>query len=292
MSHQFFEHYALLGLKPGAGWHELKSAYRAQIRKWHPDRFPSDADARKRAEEHSKAINQAYQELTEFYRQHSALPLDTQTASTTRSFTEATPSTLHNEGHPPADASPLRSWYGPAWLRARYGTAFVAAILCAWLLIKLIVPTEEPSTSHPITPPPTQVAVRESQPRSASEDHFFTYGSSMGDVYAAQGVPTSADHEVWHYGASKIVFRNGVVIRWEEHPDNPLKTGMGTSRSSANPPTVFSKGSTKAEVRSIQGNPIREGDKTWDYSVSRVFFENDRVVDWYDSPIDPLKVKR
>lgn len=115
----------------------------------------------------------------------------------------------------------------------------------------------------------------------------------MGEVYAAQGVPNSANQDVWHYGTSKVHFQNGVVIRWEESRDHPLKARIDSNpTSSSKTSTVFSKGSTKSEVRSIQGDPIRESDKMWDYSVSRVFFEDDRVVDWYESPLDPLKVKR
>lgn len=112
----------------------------------------------------------------------------------------------------------------------------------------------------------------------------------MGDVYTAQGVPSHTDPDVWHYGASKIYFRDGAVVRWEESPERPLKVRIADDTSSS-PSLFFSKGSTKAEVRRIQGEPLSENEKVWDYGVSRIYFENDRVVGWYESPLSRLKIR-
>jgi hypothetical protein len=53
---------------------------------------------------------------------------------------------------------------------------------------------------------------------------------------------------------------------------------------------VFDIGSTKDEVRSVQGTPVTETETVWDYGPSRVYFEHNRVVRWEASPLQPLHV--
>jgi hypothetical protein len=55
---------------------------------------------------------------------------------------------------------------------------------------------------------------------------------------------------------------------------------------------TFDVGSTKNEVRAIQGTPVTETDSVWDYAPSRVFFERNRVIRWEESPMQPLRVPR
>lgn len=57
-------HYATLGLEPGATMDEVKAAYRQKMREHHPDRFAHDADAEAAAQARAQTINIAYQELT------------------------------------------------------------------------------------------------------------------------------------------------------------------------------------------------------------------------------------
>jgi DnaJ domain len=42
-------------------------------------------------------------------------------------------------------------------------------------------------------------------------------------------------------------------------------------------------------VRAIEGEPMLVGENRWDYGPSWIRFENDKVVDWYSSPLRPLK---
>lgn len=50
----------ILGVGSDVSSRELRRAYRAQVRKWHPDRFASDPQAQLRAEELLKGINEAF----------------------------------------------------------------------------------------------------------------------------------------------------------------------------------------------------------------------------------------
>ena len=55
---QFKDYYATLGVEPGAGDAEIKTAYRRLARKYHPD-VSKEAGA----EEKFKGINEAYEAL-------------------------------------------------------------------------------------------------------------------------------------------------------------------------------------------------------------------------------------
>jgi curved DNA-binding protein CbpA len=55
--------YLTLGLEPGASLREVKAAYRALVKKWHPDQFHHDPHLQQLAEDKLKEINQAYTTL-------------------------------------------------------------------------------------------------------------------------------------------------------------------------------------------------------------------------------------
>src|SRR5919108_2228422 len=58
---EIHQHFATIGLKPGATPEEVKQAYRDLIMVWHPDRFPADSRLQQMAQEKTKQINIAYQ---------------------------------------------------------------------------------------------------------------------------------------------------------------------------------------------------------------------------------------
>ena len=56
----------VLGLPPGAGAEEIKTAWRDLARVWHPDRFAHDARLQKKASDNLQRINQAYEALRDY----------------------------------------------------------------------------------------------------------------------------------------------------------------------------------------------------------------------------------
>jgi len=134
----------------------------------------------------------------------------------------------------------------------------------------------------PVQAPPPETPSRERA--------TISVGSPLGEVYAIQGVPTAIQGETWYYGKSLIQFSQGKAISWIEDPGYPLRVVRSGAPQSPN--RHFDIGSTKEEVRAIQGPPITETDNVWDYAPSRVYFERNRVVRWEDSPLQPLRIPR
>jgi len=57
--------FKILGLPSDADAVQAKRAYKAQVRRWHPDQFPEGSDAKVGAEEQLKQINVAYARIKE-----------------------------------------------------------------------------------------------------------------------------------------------------------------------------------------------------------------------------------
>ena len=67
----------ILGVRRGVSRDDLKTAYRALIRISHPDRFHDDEALKKKAEEQTKLLNEAYQYLLTNLEQLTAPGADT-----------------------------------------------------------------------------------------------------------------------------------------------------------------------------------------------------------------------
>jgi len=72
---------------------------------------------------------------------------------------------------------------------------------------------------------------------------------------------------------------------------NPLKVKMLPNKNNIQSKGFFTVGSAKDEVLAVQGTPTQFSDLTWQYGFSKVNFQNDLVSSWYNSTVNPLKVK-
>jgi DnaJ-class molecular chaperone len=57
---QLKNYYAILGIKAGASHQEIRKAYKASVKKWHPDFHPNDPECLEKI----KDINEAYEVLS------------------------------------------------------------------------------------------------------------------------------------------------------------------------------------------------------------------------------------
>jgi hypothetical protein len=295
MQHEYARCYSALDLPPGSEWSDIRFAYRKLVKKWHPDRFPEDVAARELAERKIKEITGSYRLLQEYYRAHGDTPLKAAPAiaASAASAAAATEQSFAPDRESVFESAASRQ---PAPLRSQHKTVLAGALIAAALLLVYLAP-EEPSVPTAISTG-TNGTVAVSQSGTVNTDEQtqqsgpqFSIGSTLGEVYSLQGVPSKIESDVWHYGKSRIYFTKGAVSSWHSHPENPLKarlTDLGTIVRQS----FFSHGSTKSEVRAIQGTPTRETDVLWEFGTSRVRFKGDFVDGWHESPLYPLKVTK
>lgn len=302
MTERYAKNYRILGIPPDTTWKQLRRAYKSLVNMWHPDRFQQDVHQRKLAEEKTKEITQSYQELAEYYKKFGILPpfaKATKIPDTDDLSSPGAPDTpsVHETREAKASSAvispPQTHTSQRPKLNARAITA--AALASIAYLVWQVLPGERPDGLPSDESRPDQGADKQKNEtpnhRTYSAEKYITFDTPLGEVYAIQGVPTKTEHDVWYYGSSKIYFAKGKVQRWEESPDNPLRVNIkpGTEKMSAE---FFGKGSSKKEVLEAQGVPGRDAGNVWDYGSSRVYFDNDRVKGWDESPFNPLKVRR
>lgn len=306
MKDDYLACYRVLGLQPGCSWAQLRSEYRKLVRQWHPDRFQHEPEVEILAEEKIKEINRAFESLSRYHDTFGSLP--TASSGSPEIIFDSSPGV--RTGQPQHDQFPFdqQEASAPDWAfdqltlakPKRFRFVRLALIgLVAWLFYAVWWPPS-PATKSAQEEPDQQLtsAAADSEtpaPETATApphgQRTFTVGSTRGQVLAAQGNPSDANDNVWHYGNSKVYFADGAVVRWVNDPRNPLRIGPDAPESSPEPNT-FSLGSTKAQVKAIQGRPLLETDHEWDYGASKIYFKGDQVSGWYSSPFEPLRTSK
>jgi len=286
--------YATLGVNPDTDWKTLRKHYKRLIGQWHPDRFSGDTASRTIAEERSKQITIAYQALGNYRREHGVLPPTAPAidagAQKHGPHADSASGRANSQDHAETGAADAAVGEPAKTQRGRGIALALLAVVAALYLTDRYAGPSAPNYSQTgdklerQDPAATQAAAEGPRP----ELRWIWPGSTVGEVYAVQGVPTSTQGETWHYGKSQIRFAQGKVVSWNQHPENPLR--IARDRPVQRQDGIFEVGSTKDEVRAIQGTPVTETETVWDYGPSRVHFKNNRVTNWEESPMQPLHV--
>lgn len=311
---EYVADYRILNTKPGISWQALRKAYQRQAQLWHPDRHLQDPHKHQLAEERIKKINNAFQRLSTYKLKFGHLPQEIQDDAFSRSSTskrrrkKSPPRPPFSSSvKPEAPTQPIKT-VRPQRHRVRFAAAAILIIVSALLVDRILLesdlsnPTEDYTDQlqyHYSPPIPDNIYSKSKanvdlQPTPNPVKKYFTYGSTMGEVHEFQGTPSYTVGNTWFYGRSKIEFEYGIVKDWHTDPANPLNTELTpyvkNSRTLHSRKTSrFTLGSTMEDVRTVQGKPFRETDEVWTYGVSKVYFRDGKVVDWYNSSLDPLK---
>jgi outer membrane protein assembly factor BamE (lipoprotein component of BamABCDE complex) len=291
----YSRYYAVLRVTDDVDWTALRSRYKRLIGQWHPDRFPAEGPERELAEEHSKQITIAYQALERYYRDHGVLPPLEDPTPAVDSAAGAARGSASGAGTM-AGAPRQESARKPPGRRQRTFIVLCSVVMASFAAYHYSDHYSDEG-ARALFETSADHASRENRaetPSSRSDDAQpstgITEGSTLGEVYAIQGIPTLTEGDTWHYGKSTIRFAQGKVVSWTQHPDNPLRIARDQPIELRE--GVFDVGSSKDEVRLIQGTPVSETGTVWDYGTSRVYFEHNRVVRWESSPLQPLHVPR
>jgi len=313
-SDSYIRHYRTLGINSPCDRDALKKIYRKLANIWHPDRHTDNEQHKLLAEEKIKEINLAYKALSDYYRSNKKLP---PYYSATKSAPPEQPDTTaaRNNGSSATansfssdeDAShtnPIDETYQEYKRPSRFRRAVIFSfvvftIYSAWKAFAPSLPNaiRNQAVSSTADPVIIENQITASSPDTTNDVNqaatklYFTYGSNVGEVHAAQGTPARIEGDIWYYGKSEIHFSNGKVIYWLADLENPLNASSHHIATDKHR-NFFTVGSTKNKVRRIQGKPDFVSENSWEYGMSKVYFSGDRVVKWYSSPLDPLKARK
>jgi hypothetical protein len=287
--------YHALGISADTpAWSMVRKSYRKLINQWHPDRA-RDASSQRVAEDQTKTINVAYEKLARFYEEHGYLPPNPSAIRRRAPSPAKQPSPAPKTASAPepvfeqhtADSTIDSPEYGLNGIRFLLALVIAAATVSIIFFPVFNTPNPGESSNGSVHPKNSTPSTR----RPAVNAPVFTLGSTLGEVIAAQGVPTRTDDNIWYFGLSSVVFNNGVVTSWQEHPDNPLHIDADeTANSLAG--EFFTYGSSRAHVSTVQGKPTRIEDDVWYYGESMIYFDNNKVIAWHESPFSPLRIKK
>lgn len=273
--------YAILGVFPDDDWTTVRNAYQRQIRRWHPDRFQNRSH-QELAEEKTKALNYAYHELSDYHRRFGALPADGSSSATTHSSHPA-PASSEENFNDQARFQASKSGADPFWSdteseaprRRRFGGPAAAVTILA---LAYLVWGGEWFTSP--------------------EQEDLWYAMEIDSTKPGKDLPVELFGRP--SGTDKTTIRAGNMER-SSQPGKSLRQtdAFSSSQSSyarplpdSNLTGLFGRDSSKTEVLTAQGPPLRQTEHVWYYGTSRVFFRYDKVSGWYESPTNPLNAVR
>ena len=238
-----------LGLEPGAKPSEVRQAYRALVKQWHPDRHHSEPyEARAFAEKKFREIDEAYRRISRSWAKTHASRAGGQVVEIAEPQAPG-PALMPINGLEQKPRPPP-----PPAIRAKIdkrlfaGTKIVVPVLLLATAIFILtqlpsffpdnsVDTEtlspqtvehSPEAREPNNPKPPEATGPQSsadltanpspasppallQPQPEAPSAFFTLGSTTSEVLGIQGTPSRVQGQTWTYGLSEIQFRNGRV---------------------------------------------------------------------------------
>jgi len=314
--------FRVLGVKPGSKPSEVRQAYRALVKQWHPDLHHSESyEIRALAEKKFREIDEAYRRISRSWKkpprsaryrtgvQKEARPQGRQQSETKAHAAHAAAS------RPKIDIRLL--------FRAKIVLPVLLLVAAIFVLTQLPsflpdtavdVETPGPKTFEPLpgaetstssepgettgppsstdlmTPPSPVLPPELLQPKPGAPLAFFMLGSTAAEVISVQGAPSRVQGQTWIYGLSEIQFRNGRVWKFNNF-DGTLRVRMQPEVSDDHAiPDYITLGSKEQEVLLVQGTPTRvDGDK-WYYGFAELVFKNGRVAE-YDNYFGTLKMR-
>ena len=265
--------YKMLGVGPTDSWDTIQKAYRRRAQDYHPDRVADNPRLKKIAGRRFHELNQHFSELRRYYRNFGGVPpvLSNKEEHHPEKMRAKSPSPSVTSG--PTEAKKPQ----PTTSRRTKLAAIAGALAIVCVIFWQILFSQNSGEGNsvlsqsplPSVPPPVAV------------------GWTMGEVIERMGSPDRVIDDSWFYGDFVVDLDSGRVVA-VTRADN-----LGARSTAAQkPPAILSFGfdSSMEEVIKIQGQPIKKTQSDWQYRVSKVYFENGRVVGWYNSHLDPLRV--
>jgi hypothetical protein len=262
-----------LGLEPGSKPSEVKRAYRALAKKWHPDRHHSEPyETRALAEKKFREINEAYRRISGRCKE------STRPARFSKKAT--CPGTSPSYGAQPPGT---KTRVNPAdWSRPKIDIQTLSRAKIMLPVLLLLAAAAFIFTQLPSFSPDRAVDTETTGGRTSVDSPPVADGSnSQGPIKESlqppvpgsnlSGAGPALDASRASLGARKKLFSDDRPLDRFSLPPALLNP------EPAAPNAFFTLGSTSSEVLAIQGPPSRVQGQTWIYGLCEVQFRNERV---------------
>jgi len=258
--------YQILGVSRECTWEELRTAYRRQVQKHHPDRYQQQPDRQHIAKERMLELNKAFDTLEEYYKKNGHLPVNVlkKVPNEARVQSRSRPTsykTNHKTTYVAPEVTPLKKPKHAA-RKTSWWLLIVVAILGYYFFWQDTPEPANPSSGYPYY-----------------EGNTTTGDGTLNSPSAARS-PDDIDNK-------RIETAPGLDKQLAP-PPNLAPLGM---QGKFHEGPFFTYGDTPGKVFEVQGIPTRTVGDIWFYGTSEVHFNRGVVVSWYNSPAYPLKAK-
>jgi hypothetical protein len=290
-------YYRTLGLNPGAEATEIRAAYRKMVQQWHPDLFKPGSPMQTTAEDITKEINEAYDQLyrKKLYRNFSPkserkekpqppeereAPTREGASASSEKRAASVPKAKQSVRHVRRKAASWSNWVRRfKWARWARIAGLSVAVLVFVLLGRMIVGSLPSwSSAKPASPEShaqdpvsqRQAAVRLPKPQGRAT----LPAVNRPAVAPAPAYPTAS-------GESRQE-NKALAVSFAMSAEPPTIGEAASIDRAAALLDVIEIGDTKARVLAVQGSPDEMGDAIFRYGSSVVYFRDGRVSGWLD----------
>jgi hypothetical protein len=290
------EHFRILGLHPGVGPLEIRRAYRQMVQRWHPDHFKPGSPMQATAEDITKDLNNAFEQLyrKKLYRKFvhksdSTAEPDAADGEKSRTQAPAGGTAAPAPPDPKTSERPRRPFIG-AWsarmreflksgpfFRRPKHIPWARATAVAGLAVLLVPIWQKTHERKSVETVMQTEAERRGQPADEA-------------AHPPAGDATRGDESGDDAGLKKDDAPHAVAPMAERSVQNSVDMTISFGRSSSETHIrkaeaaldVFEVGDTKEKVMAIQGAPDEATENLLRYGASVVYLQDGMVSGWSD----------
>jgi len=247
-THSYADCYQMLGASPEQSFKEIRKNYKRNIQKSHPDRL--EESQKEAANNKIKQLSSAFSVIEKHYKEHGSLPAiftgatNTETTATSDFSTSPADNDENDTAHKKeksADTQNSASIQQSSKNKSKSSKFFlfilVALVALIFFYLDNSFETEKPAIKEeikiikPIKNKTNIIENKNDLKDKKKKPEFFTLGSPIGEVIDVQGKPDKTIKDVWSYGTSKVIFKDGLVVDWKRGKGSPIKARLIISGS-------------------------------------------------------------
>ncbi len=263
----------ILGLSEDDTLLDAKKAYKRQMHRSHPDRFPNDIDAQKRASSKFLQLKECYKLVEEHYELYGEMPIIVKGKAQPKKKKKSRKDEAEDQAF--QRSAPFYQEPKPSIAKKARIPKIVAQ------------PREKKSNAGKITV--ATLVIGALGYLGIHQSHFLNQ-NEFGDKTRTEIDSSELDKRVkmqldpqYHSNPAQ----DDHLIEEKEKARAVLSQVTRKRKGKRN--KTFSVGSSYNDVAEIHGAPDRSDENTWYYETSMIVFDNDgKVINWTSTPAYPL----